>query len=79
MNCIQKPCGAGSDHNIKLLSGPDNIIRVQCMQNILKCRRALMDALNQAVSYGFTEAEVDALYKTEAVVLTNAREWIGSN
>ncbi|BBC81264.1 hypothetical protein AcetOrient_orf04423 [Acetobacter orientalis] len=38
-----------------------------------------MAALNDATSYGYTEAEVDELYETEATVLKNAREWAGAN
>lgn len=66
-------------HNLKPISGPDNMIRIVCMQNVLKCRRALMAALDEATIYGFTEAEVDALYETEATVFSNAREWMGAN
>ncbi|MFT8444307.1 MAG: hypothetical protein ABF751_09890 [Acetobacter orientalis] len=49
------------------------------MARILQRRRELMAALNEATSYGYTEAEVDELYETEATVLKNAREWVGAN
>lgn len=65
--------------NLKPISTPQNIIRVQGMSRILQCRRELMAALNEATSYGYTEAEVDELYETEAAVLRGAREWVGAN
>lgn len=65
--------------NLKPLSTPENIIRVQGMQKILECRRALLAALNAAENYGYSGAEIDELYETEATVFANAREWTGAN
>ncbi|MFS8368374.1 hypothetical protein ACJRO0_12905 [Acetobacter oryzifermentans] len=62
-------------NDLKLISTPENIIRTEGMRRILACRRALMSALNDAINYGYSDAEIDELYEAEASVFKNMREW----
>lgn len=62
-------------NDLKLISTPENIIRTEGMRRILACRHALMSALKDAIDYGYSDAEIDELYETEASVFKNMREW----
>lgn len=62
-------------NGLKPIATPKNITRAEGMRRILACRRALMAALKDARNYGYSEAEIDALYETEALVFQNIREW----
>ena len=62
-------------NGLKPISTPENITRAEGMRRILACRRALVAALKCARNYGYTEAEIDELFQTEALVFQNIRGW----
>lgn len=62
-------------NGLKPISTPKNLTRAEGMRRILACRRALVAALNDARNYGYSEAEIDELFQTEALVFQNMRGW----